>query len=136
MTYEKIFHDVDPSQVVLVSGEEDNTYQPGDVEPPPPPVDWEGLEEMGDLTSDQEVRFETPVLEAGKYLFEMTGEGDADLYVRIGMEPSTSAYDCRPYRASSDETCSIDLSAAAKVHVMVRGYSTTSEFLLVGRAGQ
>src|SRR5690606_29827467 len=26
------------------------------------------------------------------------GSGDADLYVRFGSPPTTSAYDCRPYR--------------------------------------
>src|SRR5690606_11621676 len=27
------------------------------------------------------------------------GSGDADMYVRFGSQPTTSAYDCRPYRS-------------------------------------
>jgi hypothetical protein len=94
------------------------------------------MEEMGEVERDEEMRYTTPVVEAGKYLFEMTGSGDADLYVRIGMEPSTTSYDCRPYSAGSDETCLVEVTFPATIHVMVRGYSTSSEFLLVGSAKQ
>ena len=33
------------------------------------------------------------------------GSGDADLYVRFGAEPTTSTYDCRPYRNGNNESC-------------------------------
>ena len=29
------------------------------------------------------------------------GTGDADLYVRAGSKPTTSTYDCRPYKGPS-----------------------------------
>ncbi|WNG21013.1 M14 family zinc carboxypeptidase [Cystobacter fuscus] len=33
------------------------------------------------------------------------GSGDADLYVRYGELPTSSAYDCRPYASGNNETC-------------------------------
>ncbi|HBQ12997.1 MAG TPA: hypothetical protein DEF51_18295 [Myxococcales bacterium] len=130
-TYEQIFADVDSSQVVIVSGEQDNTYTPGGGGDPTP--GWEGLSEAGSLDRGEEVRYETPVLPAGTYNIELSGSGDADLYVRIGSAPTTRAYDCRPYRSDSNETCEVTLASDAPLHVMVRGYSA-SEFSLTGQS--
>ncbi|HCF59421.1 MAG TPA: peptidase M10 [Myxococcales bacterium] len=57
----------------------------------------------------------------------MTGSGDPDLYVRFGSEPSTSTYDCRPYLAGANETCSLSVPVGkTTAYVMVRGYSAAS----------
>jgi hypothetical protein len=93
---------------------------------------WEGLEESGTVARNEEVRFTTVSLPAGSYDFTMTGTNDADLYVRVGAAPTTSAFDCRPYSATSNETCSVSLAEASEVHVMVRGYASTSDFALAG----
>lgn len=130
-TYEQIFADIDSSQVVLVSGEQDNTFTPGGGGDPVPT--WEGLTESGALARGEEARFATPTLPAGQYSFLMTGSGDADLYVRIGSEPTTRAFDCRPYRSDSRETCEVELASEAPIHVMVRGYRD-SDFSLTGAA--
>lgn len=58
------------------------------------------------------------------------GTGDADLYVRFGQAPTTSAYDCRPYRSDSNETCSFASPQAGTWHIMVRGYSAYSNVSL------
>ncbi|MBA3395624.1 MAG: PPC domain-containing protein [Deltaproteobacteria bacterium] len=130
-TYEQIFAGIDRSQVVLVSGEQDNQFTPGGGGTP---VAWAGLDERGALTRSQTKTFATPVLAAGTYQFAMTGTGDNDLYVRIGSAPTTTAYDCRPYKTGSNETCSVTLAQPAPVHVMVRGYAgTSSQFELVGK---
>lgn len=50
------------------------------------------------------------------------GAGDADLYVQKGSKPTTSSYDCRPYRNGNAETCSINAEANTTYHVMLRGY--------------
>ncbi|WP_257325311.1 S8 family peptidase [Pseudoalteromonas rhizosphaerae] len=60
------------------------------------------------------------------------GTGDADLYVRSGSKPTTSTYDCRPYKGGNSEECSIDSPTAGTYHVMVRGYSAYSGVSLVG----
>ena len=51
------------------------------------------------------------------------GTGDADLYVRRGAAPTTSAYDCRPYQTGNNETCSFAAPQAGTWYVTVRGYS-------------
>jgi len=60
------------------------------------------------------------------------GSGDADLYVRFGSAPTTSAYDCRPYRAGNVESCSFSSPQAGTYHVMLRGYSAFSGVTLTG----
>lgn len=59
------------------------------------------------------------------------GSGDADLYVRTGLKPTLTAYNCRPYKSSNNESCSVRLNAAGNVYVMVRGYSSFANAKLV-----
>lgn len=54
------------------------------------------------------------------------GSGDADLYLRLGSQPSTSAYDCRPYLNGNNEVCTITNPAAGTWHVGIRAYRTYS----------
>ncbi|WP_324291573.1 trypsin-like serine protease [Corallococcus sp. BB11-1] len=54
------------------------------------------------------------------------GTGDADLYVRQGSQPTTSAYNCRPYASGNAETCTLNNPAAGTWYVSVRGYSAFS----------
>ncbi|GAA5644899.1 MULTISPECIES: vibriolysin [Vibrio] len=51
------------------------------------------------------------------------GTGDADLYVKAGSKPTTTSYDCRPYKYGNEEQCSISAQAGTTYHVMLRGYS-------------
>ena len=129
-TFEQIFTSVDRSQVVLVSGEQDNVFTPGGGGEP---EEWDGLTDSGTLAQSEEKRWETPTVAAGDYEFTITGTGDADLYVRVGNAPTTTQYDCRPYKTGSSESCRVTLAQPAKVHVMVRGYSASSTFELVGQ---
>ncbi len=129
-TYEQIFKEISKSQVVLVSGEEDNEFVPGGGGGTP--EDWTGMDESTSVSRDQEVRYETPTLAAGTYVFNLTGSGDADLYVRVGEAPTTSLYDCRPYRYGSKESCAVEITTPAPVHVMVRGWAGSSDVTLVG----
>ncbi len=130
-TYEQLFAGIDRSEVVLVTGEHDNKFVPGGGGQPV--ETWQGLAASGTIAKSAEQRWQTPTLPAGRYTFSMTGTGDADLYVRIGSAPTTTQYDCRPYKNGSVESCQVDLSAPAAVHVMVRGYATSSRFDLTGR---
>jgi serine protease len=54
------------------------------------------------------------------------GSGDADLYVRRGAQPTTSTWDCRPYRSGNNESCAFAAPQAGTYHVLVRGYSSFS----------
>jgi hypothetical protein len=129
-TFEQIFTGVDRAQVVLVSGEQDNVYTPGGGGEP---EEWDGLTDSGTLAQSEERRHETPTVAAGDYEFTITGTGDADLYVRVGNAPTTTQYDCRPYKTGSNESCRVTLAQPTKIHVMVRGYSQSSTFELVGQ---
>ncbi|HLM44655.1 MAG TPA: pre-peptidase C-terminal domain-containing protein, partial [Myxococcaceae bacterium] len=61
------------------------------------------------------------------------GTGDADLYVRIGSQPTTTSYNCRPYLSGNNETCNIaSQTTNQRMHVMIRGYSSYSSVSLKG----
>ena len=60
------------------------------------------------------------------------GSGDADLYVKFGSQPTTSSYDCRPYKTGNEETCSITNVQTGTYYVMVRAYSSFSSVSLTG----
>lgn len=49
---------------------------------------------------------------------------DVDLYVKIGSQPTSTSYDCRPYYGGSNqETCIIDVRGLdTNVYVSVQGY--------------
>ena len=119
-TYEKIFERVDRSEVVLVTGEHDNVYYPGYTGTETPAFTWEGIQEEGSLAQGETRFFQTPTLAQGRYRFEMTGTGDADLYVRLGESPTTELFDCRPFLDGTDESCEVDLDNPAPIYVMIR----------------
>lgn len=136
MTYESMFRNIDSSEVVLVSGEQDNVYVPGygeDDSGDDGDSSWNGLLEEGVVAASEEHRFETPVLAAGEYKFEIDGTADADLYVRVGAEPSVRNFDCRPYLTGSKEECTVSLNTPATIHLMVRGWKPSSEYTLIGQ---
>ncbi|MGI2068479.1 S8 family peptidase [Shewanella baltica] len=54
------------------------------------------------------------------------GTGDVDLYVKAGAVPTTTSYDCRPYKNGNNESCSITVTQAGTYHVMLRGYANYS----------
>ncbi len=129
-TYEQIFAKIDSSQLVMVTGEQDNTFTPGGGGNPQP---WAGINEQGSLARSAKKTYTTPTLAAGKYQCAITGTGDADLYVKVGREPTLTSYDCRPYKAGSNETCEVTLAQPATIGVMVNGYAASSTFKLVGK---
>jgi pseudolysin/vibriolysin len=54
------------------------------------------------------------------------GTGDADLYVRAGAAPTTSAYSCRPYLTGNNESCTFTPSTTTTYYIKVRAYQTFS----------
>lgn len=91
---------------------------------------------VSDLSGSQgsETRFTLDVPSgASDLVFEIAGgSGDADLYVKFGSEPTTSSYDCRPYKNGNAETCSFATPSAGTYHVMLRGYTSYSGVTLTG----
>ncbi|WP_326522507.1 M4 family metallopeptidase [Archangium lipolyticum] len=65
--------------------------------------------------------------------FEISGgTGDADLYVRYGSVPSSSTYDCRPYKSGNAEVCTFTNPQAGTWYVMLNAYSAYSGVTLKG----
>ena len=63
---------------------------------------------------------------------QMTGTGDADLYVRFGAAPTTSSYTCRPYLDGSAESCSVTVPPGqSQAYIMVAGYAASSFHLQI-----
>ena len=61
-----------------------------------------------------------------------SGSNDADMYVRAGAEPTTTTYDCRPYKTGSNETCTIPNPTSGAYDVMLVGFSAYSGVTLTG----
>jgi hypothetical protein len=121
-----IFRDIDPAQVAVVTGEEDNRFTPSY---DPGPL-WNGFNANGQVGYKQTLSWTTETLQPGTYVFatsplQANSSGDADLRVRVGAPPTiTSTYKCKSYVANSNERCQLTLTAPAKVYLAVTGDST------------
>jgi hypothetical protein len=139
-TYDQIFENVDNNEIVLVTGEEDNVFQPG------MPIGTPGgggggggggpaftpFEETGSVAraASKAYAYDVP---AGTYTITLSGDGDADLYVKKNAPAGERTYDCRPYQSGSAEKCTITFSEAGKLNIMVRGYAATSTYKVAGK---
>jgi vibriolysin len=109
--------------------------------PPPPPVTnplTNGVPVTNLSGSSGSKKYYTLEVPAGQASLSFTttgGSGDADLYVRFGAAPSSSAYDCRPYTSGNAETCSFTNPQAGTWYVMVNGFSSYSGLTLTGTYG-
>ena len=63
------------------------------------------------------------------------GSGDVDMYVQVGQKPSTSSYNCRPYKNGNTENCTFTNPQAGDWWVMLNGYSQYSGVSLTGTIG-
>lgn len=62
------------------------------------------------------------------------GSGDGDLYVRYGAQPTTSSWDCRPYRWGNNESCTVNNPQSGTWYISIRGYSSYSGVTLEAQA--
>ena len=110
-----------------------NTNFDGGTPPPPPPpgdTELDNGESVGSLSgSTGSWKYYTISIPSGASDLSVSisgGSGDADLYVRRGSQPTTSSYDCRPYRNGNNETCSFSSPAAGTWHIGIRAYTSYS----------
>ena len=78
-------------------------------------------------------KYYTVTVPAGKTNLTVTisgGTGDADLYVRRGANPTTTTYDCRPYKTGNAETCTFTNPVAGTYNIGIRGYSAVAGLTL------
>jgi len=85
--------------------------------------------EAGTLESKEWKHFGPYVVGAGSISVNMTGTGDADLYLRSGTAPTGSNYDCRPYASGSTEEC--EAQGPGSFFVGVHGYKSSTYELKV-----
>jgi vibriolysin len=105
--------------------------------PPPPSPPLSKNVPMGGLSGlrAQKQYFSVQVPE-GAYDLKFTltalqgGSGDADLYVKFGALPTTSSYDCRPYKPGSEESCLFATAKKGTYYVMLNGFSNYSGLTL------
>lgn len=90
--------------------------------------------EMTDLSASRNnwlhYTFEMPAGMSSAEFSISGGTGDADLYVRKGAQPTTSNYDCRPYKSGNNETCNFTNPGQDTWHISIRAYRTFSGLTL------
>ena len=136
-TYQQIFENIDKSEVVVVTGEEDNAYTPAG-----PTEKW-SYADKGTVTKGQSKELSLGELPAGSYSIAMHEDqsklgGDADLYVRFGAKPTLTSSDYRPWIDGSNEEVTFKLEVPTTVFVMVNGYDDgmtdpSASFTLAGK---
>lgn len=135
-TYQEIFAKIDKSQVVVVTGEEDNVFTPAGVV-----SKWE-VNEADVVARGELVEYSLGTLKAGSYVLALkedqaTPGGDADIYVRFGAKPTLDLWDFRPWLDGTNEEVRFTLEKDTGVFVMVHGYengpTAESAFKLAGR---
>ncbi|KAF7787737.1 serine protease [Pseudoalteromonas rubra] len=62
------------------------------------------------------------------------GTGDADLFVKQGSAPTSSSYDCRPYKGGNAETCTFTNPQAGTWYFGLNAYRTFSGVTLNAQA--
>ncbi|CAM4331270.1 pre-peptidase C-terminal domain-containing protein [Pseudoalteromonas ostreae] len=58
------------------------------------------------------------------------GNGDADLYVKKGAKPTTSDYDCRPFKFGNEESCSVN-QGEGRYYIMLKAYSSYNDVTII-----
>jgi hypothetical protein len=70
---------------------------------------------------------------ASNLVVSMTGgTGDADLYVKFGSAPTSTTYDCRPYKSGNAESCTFATPSTGTYYVSIYGYATFAGVSLTG----
>ncbi len=93
-----------------------------------PPPNYSVIDTKTGLASSTSLSYSYPSNGASAMKFVISGgTGDADIYVRYGSPPTTTAYDCRPYSSGNSETCEFNPSqSTGTYYVMINAYSAYS----------
>jgi hypothetical protein len=54
------------------------------------------------------------------------------MYVKAGSAPTTTSYNCRPYKSGNSETCTFTPTSNTTYYIGVRAYSAYSGVSLKG----
>jgi hypothetical protein len=103
-----------------------------DPEPDPDPgggeiVNGQTISDLSDAQSEWLYYYVNIPEDASDLTVQISGgNGDADLYTRFGAEPTRWSYDCRPYLAGNNETCTHEAPEAGVWHIGLHAYRAYS----------
>lgn len=98
----------------------------GPVEPPPSGETFVIENIAGARRSWNRYTVDVPANSSNLTVSIAGGTGDADLYVRFNSQPSTRRFDCRPFLAGNNESCSFNNPSAGTWHIGIRGFTAYS----------
>ncbi|MFT4925806.1 MAG: serine protease [Phenylobacterium sp.] len=111
----------------------------GDTTEPPTPPTGDGIDETVSNIAVKRRKWAHYTLDLTESYSNLTvtisgGTGDADMYVTEGAESTTRNYDCRPYKAGNEESCSFTNPGQGTWHIDIRGYSNVTGLTLNAQA--
>lgn len=113
------------------------TATPDDPQDPPTPPSTDVVINETGLTGGKgdwlDYTVEVPAGTSSLETLMSGGIGDADLYVQFQNWPTRNSYDCRSYRSTNDEACTIDNPQPGVWYVSIRGYRNFSGANLTAR---
>ncbi|MEO0811554.1 MAG: S8 family serine peptidase [Myxococcota bacterium] len=82
----------------------------------------------GDVEPEEDDRYGPfEVTPGSQFIVNMTGDGDADMYVRYGAEPTTDAFNCRPFLGGTEESCIVSIPPeVGTAYILVRGFEASN----------
>lgn len=129
-TYEQMFAGIDQVQVVVVTGEEDNTFRtvvPAGIVLEPV------LDEQVELLGPQQRAVVTVSLPAGSYVVSTVGNGEVDLAAHVGAEASFTEFSCSSANPTADEMCVFTVTQPGPVHLLLENHAPSSDVRLLVR---
>jgi hypothetical protein len=91
------------------------------------------IRENGEVSEGGWTHFGPYMLGEGDVSIVLSGDGDGDLYVKKGSQPTADSWDCRPYQNGTSESCTE--SGPGEFYISVYGYkAATFEIVITGSA--
>jgi hypothetical protein len=98
----------------------------GTVTPPPPPPAIVHVNTTGNVALNEMKLFTVDVIANRRIVVRTTSTKDVDLYVQMGVAPTTNAYLSRAFTSSGNETITITPTSNGKLHIGVHGYEAAA----------
>jgi uncharacterized protein YkwD len=76
----------------------------------------------GSTNSKQYFKIEVPANATNLVIKTSGGDGDVDLYVKAGQQPTLNSYDCRPSQTGNNESCDNLTKTDTTYYIMLHGY--------------
>jgi serine protease len=112
-----------PNELLYSLGGDDNGCEPNCTVDATELTSGQTVNLSGAQASDTHFFIDVPTGQSTLSIVSSGGTGDADIYVKQGSKPTSSNYDCRPYKNGNDEDCNFNTPESGKWYVMVSGYS-------------